>query len=97
MSTEGIVSFLGAIKRDPALFEKAVAATRGKEPEEVARTVSGLGQEHGFVFTPEEALQVRAAQLGLGEGELSEVDLQAVTGGAALLADSASEHFITSW
>lgn len=71
MSNDAIQLFSEAVRKDPALLEKVKA---------IGSDVDGmvvLARECGFVFTAEELL----AAAGARKGELSEEQLQKLSGG----------------
>ena len=73
MSIDAIRLFGEAVRKDPALLEKVKAVGS-----DVAGMVA-LARESGFTFTAEE-LQEAA---GAGKGELTEEQLQKLSGGGA--------------
>ncbi len=80
----------------PALQQKLVAAVKGKEGMAAATAASALGHDHGFEFTPEEAMQARQITLvmlkqhairkgEMPDAELTTEELDLIAGGWGLL------------
>jgi predicted ribosomally synthesized peptide with nif11-like leader len=84
MSTDqGFVEFVQAAKNNPALLQEL----KSYEGQSVTATASGwveAGKKHGYSFDAEEvaeALSEANAETALGEGELSDEQLEEVAGG----------------
>jgi hypothetical protein len=95
MSQSSLQEFLGRIPIDTDLewdFDRALAMKQGG----VAAVVA-LGARHGYEFTPREFADfvVQAQQVGQ-VGELSDDDLEAVSGGTAAIVNRTSPSVVAS-
>lgn len=87
MSVESAVEFMGKVAADAALQREVAASIAGKEGPEADQIVADLGARHGCAFTAAESFQARAAvkrqliQRGELEGELTDAELENVSGG----------------
>lgn len=84
MSTDqGFIEFVQSAKNNPALLQEL----KSYEGQSVTAAASGwvaAGKKHGFTFEAEEvaeALSEANAENALGEGELSDEQLEEVAGG----------------
>ncbi|WP_294641313.1 Nif11-like leader peptide family natural product precursor [uncultured Aureimonas sp.] len=75
MSIETVKAFFVQADSDPSLCEKFRSAALDS-----AEAVSRLGREHGYIFSPEDAM---AAFEDYESGELSDEDLDLVSAGGS--------------
>lgn len=87
MSTQAFMAFTEKVAGDEALQGKVKAI--GAMESEQAERMAALGRENGFDFTPTEFLEVAKASRELNQGELSEAELETVSGtGTTMLCTS---------
>ena len=82
MTAAPVTAFLELLKQDQPLAEKLRAAT---DPAGLDHLASDLARERGIEFTPAEFRAALDDLTRAAAGELSEEDLQAVSGGASAL------------
>jgi predicted ribosomally synthesized peptide with nif11-like leader len=81
MSLQSATEFTNALTSNPELAAAVLQSIGGKSVSEAATIASDLGKQHGFDFTPEEAVEARNAYAAANP--LSEDELDAVAGGLA--------------
>jgi len=81
MSLQSATEFTNALISNPELAAAVLQSIGGKSVSEAATIASDLGKQHGFDFTPEEAVEARNAYAAANP--LSEDELDAVAGGLA--------------
>ena len=79
MSLQSATEFTNALTSNPELAATVLQSIDGKTVSEAATIASDLGKQHGFDFTPEEAVEARNAYAAANP--LSEEELDAVAGG----------------
>lgn len=79
MSLQSATEFTNALTSNPELAATVLQSVSGKTASEAATIASDLGKQHGFDFTPEEAVEARNAFAAANP--LSEDELDAVAGG----------------
>jgi len=80
MSLQSATEFTNALTSNPELAAAVLQSIGGKTVSEAGTIASDLGKQHGFDFTPEEAVEARNAFAAANP--LSEDELDAVAGGA---------------
>ncbi len=82
MSSENVKKFFEAVRKD----EKAVERLRALETdvEAFSRLSAELGRERGFAFEPSDVRELLESLGGKAEGQLSDKELAAVSGGGQL-------------
>jgi len=96
MSVENVLEFMKSVASDTVLQQRLAEGLVGRTGREADQVVVELARRHGLHFTVEESRQARDAvkrrlvREGQLQGELSDDDLESVTGGVltASLADS---------
>jgi hypothetical protein len=81
MSLQSATEFTNALTSNPELAAAVLRSIGGKSVSEATTIASDLGSQHGFDFTPEEAVEARNAYAAANP--LSEDELDAVAGGLA--------------
>ena len=81
MSLQSATEFTNALTSNPELAAAVLQSIGGKSVSEAATIASDLGKQHGFDFTPEQAVEARNAYAAANP--LSEDELDAVAGGLA--------------
>jgi predicted ribosomally synthesized peptide with nif11-like leader len=81
MSSDAAVEFLNKAMADQALQQEINAAVAGRDEAAAAEAVVAVGRKHGYEFSAEEVQQARAAVKDRRSRELSDQDLQSVSGG----------------
>ncbi|NUQ29228.1 MAG: Nif11 family protein [Acidobacteriaceae bacterium] len=79
MSLQSATEFTNALPSNPELAATLLQSISGKTVSEAATIASDLGKQHGFDFTPEEAVEARNTYSATNP--LSEDELDAVAGG----------------
>ena len=80
MSIQSLSRFSEVVDRDPGLRDELGAI---RDPKELMRRAVELGAARGFTFSAEE-LEERLRAVQAAEGELSDEQLGAVSGGATM-------------
>jgi predicted ribosomally synthesized peptide with nif11-like leader len=81
MSSDAANQFLNKAMADQALQQEINAAVAGKDEAAAAEAVVAIGRTHGYEFSADEVQTARAAVKERLSRELSDQDLQSVSGG----------------
>jgi predicted ribosomally synthesized peptide with nif11-like leader len=81
MSSDAANQFLNKAMADQALQQEINAAVAGRDEAAAAEAVAAVGRKHGYEFSAEEVQAARAAVKDRRSRELSDQDLQSVSGG----------------
>ena len=86
MSRQGLEAFVTAAQGDPALADGAARAAAGRGEAESLHAVASFARERGYdVGEDELAAAWREASMARTDGELSDSELGAVSGGTDIL------------
>ncbi len=85
MSMQAMASFMEKAQSDPKLGEELVSLIDQNEREDIYPKVVSLAGEHGFSVTVKDVQETRQQfeQVDAGDGDLSDDDLENVSGGVA--------------
>ncbi|WP_420405768.1 Nif11-like leader peptide family RiPP precursor [Nisaea sp.] len=95
MSNQAMVAFLEKAQNDEQLSEKLVSIIGDNEQKDIYPKVVGLAGEYGFTVTEEDVKQVQeecaqaATAIENADGDLSDDDLENVSGGLAVATTAA--------
>jgi predicted ribosomally synthesized peptide with nif11-like leader len=81
MSSDAANQFVNKAMADQALQQEVNAAVAGRDEAAAAEAVVAVGRTHGYEFSAEEVQAARAAVKDRRSRELSDEDLQSVSGG----------------
>jgi hypothetical protein len=102
MSKENAIKFFKMLEQDPVLAQKLVEGDQSAGA--FVERLIAEAKQHGLEFSPEQARQVLRARLRAGtaaragaeaRGDLSEADLDKVSGGANAVSDELLANMFT--